>query len=181
MQPDLKKSLQIIKPKTKNLLGIDVSTNAIRLVELSYVGSDYKVEACVHIPLNTPISDDLITATLKQAVEQARCKTKNVAIALAHSAIIFKEIKTASGLSDQEIEDFLQFNIEKYIDEPADSISFDYQLIEAPIKADEHMMLRLIAVRRERVEKCLKLLQEANLCPKIIDIDSYALERAARQ
>ncbi|CAL7961935.1 hypothetical protein GAMM_20001 [Gammaproteobacteria bacterium] len=30
-------------------------------------------------------------------------------------------------------------------------------------------------------KKCIKLLRAANLCPKIVDIDSYALERAIRR
>jgi len=84
-------------------------------------------------------------------------------------------------LSEEEIEAFLQFNIEKYIGESANSISFDYQIIETPIRIDECVMLRLITVRRERVEKCIKLLRAANLYPKIVDIDSCALERAVRR
>jgi type IV pilus assembly protein PilM len=177
----LKKILQNIKPKAKGLLGIDITANAIRLVKLSCFGSNYQVEVCVNITLDLHPSDDLIIATLKKALKQAQCSAKNAAVALAHSAIIFKEIKIASGLSDKEIEAFLQFNIEKYIGESANSISFDYQIIKTPIKTADYVILRLITVRRERVEKCIKLLCAADLCPKIVDIDSYALERAIRR
>jgi type IV pilus assembly protein PilM len=125
--------------------------------------------------------DDLVITALKEMFAQTQIKTKNAAIALSHSAIIFKEIEIAPGLSNQEIENFLHFNVEKYTGESAKNISFDYQIIETKGKIDEHITLRLITVRRERVEKCIKLLQEVNLYPKIIDIDSYALERSIRQ
>jgi len=43
------------------------------------------------------------------------------------------------------------------------------------------MTIRLIAVRRERVEKCVRLLSAASFYPRIIDVDSYALERVVRR
>lgn len=177
----IKKILQIIKPKTKSLLGIDINADSIRLVELSRLGSNHQIETCINMPLTASMPDDLVVTALKETLAQTQIKTKNTAIALSHSAIIFKEIEIVPGLSNKEIENFLHFNIEKYAGEPANNISFDYQLIETGAKTDEHITLRLITVRRERVEKCIKLLQEANLYPKIIDIDSYALERAVRQ
>jgi type IV pilus assembly protein PilM len=177
----IKKILQIIKPKAKSLIGIDINADSIRLVELSRFGSNYQVEACINIPLAASASDDLVSTTLKEVFAQTQIKTKNVAVALSHSAIIFKEIEIVPGLSNKEIEDFLQFNIEKYIGEPANNISFDYQIVETPRKSNEHITLRLITVRRERVEKCIKLLQASDLCPTVIDIDSYALERTIRR
>lgn len=177
----IKKILQTIKPKAKSLLGIDINADSIRLVELSCLGSNYQVETCINMPLTASMPDDLVITVLKEMFAQTQIKTKNAAVALSHSAIIFKEIEIVPGLSNKEIEDFLHFNIEKYIGEPANSISFDYQIIDTKGKIDEHITLRLITVRRERVEKCIKLLQETNLRPKIIDIDSYALERSIRQ
>ena len=177
----INKILQIIKPKPKSLLGIDINADSIRLVELSRFGSNYQVETCINMPLAASASNDFVITVLKEIFAQTQIKTKNAAIALSHSAIIFKEIEIAPGLSNKEIESFLHFNIEKYIGEPANNIGFDYQIIETRAKTYEHITLRLITVRRERVEKCIKLLLEANLYPKIIDIDSYALERAIRQ
>lgn len=178
----IKKLLQIIKPKTKSLLGIDITTNSIRLVELSLLGpNNYQVEACINVALDTPASNDLIAKELKKIFSHTRFKTKNVAVALSHSAIIFKEIKIASELTNKEIEDFLLLNIEKYIGEPINNLSFDYQIIKPTIKTDEHTVLKLITVRRERVEKYIELLKAINLYPKIVDIDSYALERVIRK
>lgn len=165
----IKKIIQKLKPNTKRLLGIDIHTNLIRLVELSYSGLDnYQVEACVNIAKN---------------FELMRFKTKNAAIALAHSVSIFKEIKITASLTDEEIEDFLQFNMEKYIGESANNLSFDYHIIKQATNAttDEQTIVRLTAVRREHVEKQVKLLRMAGFCPKVVDVNSYALERVVRR
>lgn len=158
--------------KTKSLLGIDIRTNSIRFVELSSFGNSYKVKMCSNIA-----SGDI--TELKKILKQAKSKTKNVAVALSHSAIIFKELEIEQRLSDKELEDFLKFNIEKYIGEPTANISFDYQVINNAV--DGSITIRIIAVRRERIEKYINMLQNADLCLKIIDIDSYALERVVRR
>ncbi|EKE01667.1 MAG: type IV pilus biogenesis protein PilM [uncultured bacterium] len=177
----IKKIFQSFKPKIKHLLGVDLSSNSIRLVELSGFGSGYQVEACINIALDTSASDDVVIEALKKTFEQKLIKTKNVAVALPHAAIVFKEIKIASGLTDKEIENFLQFNMEKYVGETAENISFDYQIIEMPIKNGGQMALQLVVARREHVEKLIKPLWAVNLSPRVVDVDSSALERAVRR
>lgn len=175
----IKKLLQHIKSKAK-MVGVDVNSHSIRLVELSNFGSKYKVEKCMSISLSVNASDEVVVAELKNAFTQLQL-TKNIAIALPHSAIYFQEIKIEQNLSEQELEDFLRFNIEKYTNESASNINFDYQIIKSPKQIDDGILVRLIAVRHEQVEKSMKLLQSADLYPKIIDVDSYAIERVVRK
>ena len=177
----IKKILHSIKSKPKCLLGVDINANSIRLVELSITKSNYQIETCINTMLTSPMSDDMVAVKLKGILQQTRPKTKDVAVALSHSAIIFKEVKVAPELSNKELTAFLQFNLEKYIGESADNVSFDYQSIRQPQQKGKRTILQLIVARRDRVEKYIKLLQAANLCPKVIDIASYALERIARQ
>lgn len=170
----------IIRPKVSGLVGIDINANSIRLVEISYFESNYQVEACINIALENPTSDKMIITALKKIIEQNSLKTKDAAVALSHTTVIIKEIEVEKGLTDKEIEDFLQFNIERYTGELTSNISFDYYTIDTPVKTSPHIILRLIMIRREYVEECVKLLQATSLCPKIADIDSYALERVVR-
>jgi type IV pilus assembly protein PilM len=176
-----KKSLHIFKPKIKRLLGVDIRTFSIHLVELSCFESNYQVEASESLMLDTAVSDDVVIDELKKKLRQRQGAPPNVVSALPHSAIIFKEVKIDRGLTDKEIENFLQFNMEKHTGKAANNISFDYQIIETPSAIKKRVMLRLIVAQREQIEKRTKLLRAANLCPKIIDIDSYALERAVRR
>jgi type IV pilus assembly protein PilM len=175
----IRKILQKIKSKAK-MVGVDINSNSIRLVELSNFGSGYKVEKCMSVALAANASDSVIVAALKSIFAQLQL-TKNVAIALPHSALFFHEIKIEQNLSERELEDFLQFNIEKYTNESASNINFDYQIIKSPKQINDDILVRLIVVRCEQIEKSIKLLQQADLYPKIIDVDSYAVERVVRK
>ena len=173
----LKKILRSFKPKPQRLLGIDLNSHAIRLVELSFSQGNYQVETWANITL--PLIE-MNGTKLSTIIQQSKTTTKIAAIALSHSEIIFKEIKVISGLSPKKLNTFLQFNMEKYIGTTADSVSFDYHLVQQVTTKEKHILLQLAAARRERIVQYLQLLQAANLSPKIIDVNSCALERIVR-
>jgi len=167
--------------KSTRLLGIDIRQNFIRLVGLSYVDSKYWIEACVNLELaNLVISDEIIVSAIKNILRQISSKNKSVAIALSHTVVVCKEIQVACDLSPKDIDEFLRFNFAEHMGESKKNINFDYQAIETTMATNNLIKLQTVAVRQERAEKLVKLLQAANLCPKIIDVDVYALERAIR-
>jgi len=177
----IKKPLFSFWRKVDRLLGIDIGQNFVRLVELSYCNSGYQVEACLNIELNDDKgSDEAIVAVIENMLKQNPSKTKDTAVALSHSVVIFKEIKVDADLSAEETIEFLQFNLAEYVGETKNDISFDYQVVDSQTKTNNNVTLRLIAARRERIKKLVKLLQAVNLNSKIIDVDVYALERAVR-
>lgn len=166
---------RFIKPKP--LLGIDVSQNSVRILELSKNKKGCIIETCVLVPLLQNQPDDInnITATLKLALKNHRSKTQSAIIDLSYSAIIRKTITIPTSMTSQEIGEFITLNLEQYIGIPKTQISFDYQITE---KNRINTTIDLIAVRKERVEKCQTILAAVNLKPKIIDIDAFALARA---
>lgn len=164
--------LKLIQPKP--LLGIDVSQNSIRILELNKNGDT--IETCVLVPLLKNHADETnnIIATLKIALANSQTTTREAIIALSYSAIIHKTITIPTSLNDKEIAKFLNLNLEKYIGIPPTQISFDYHIAE---KTGTNTTIDLIAVRKERIEKCKTILAAVNLKPKIIDIDAFALAR----
>lgn len=176
----IKTILSGIKPKTKSLLGIEINTHSIRVAELSVYKSTYQVEACISITKNTPITDKVVTETLKNIAASRSIGTKNTATAISHSLVTFKEISIEHKLTKKEIDELLKLNIEKYIGISENNISFDYQAINTSSKTGDRTILQLTAVPREHIEKHTKVLLEADFYPKIIDINSCALERIAR-
>lgn len=160
--------------KPKSLLGIDVSQNAVRILELNKNGDTIETYALVPLFQNQADETSNIIATLKAALENSQSKTAAAIIALSYSAIIHKTITVPTSLNDREIAEFLALNLEKYISIPQAQISFDYQVAE---KTPANTTIDLIAVRKERIEKCKNILAAVNLKPKIIDIDVFALAR----
>lgn len=163
-----------MKMKKTYLLGLDIRQNFVRLTALSYCNARYQIEACEYSQLHGCEITEVATITLiKKLLSKISFKIKDVALALAHSEVVFKEVKVDSGLSAEEIGDFLQFNLAEQ--------NFDYYPVGGEAKSGEsEKTVRLVAARGELIERGLKLLRAVGLKPKIIDVDIYALERAAR-
>ena len=167
--------------RNNSLLGIDIKQGFIRLVELSYRNHQYQLEYCANFTLEHCLtSEEEVIRTLKNILNKVQLKSKNGAIALVHSEVVTKEVEVNSNLSSEEIVEFLGFNIERYVSGTKDSISFDYQAIGDGAKENGCKTLQLVAVQEERADKLVNLLKSVNLSPKIIDLDIYALERAAK-
>ena len=167
--------------RSSHLLGIDIRQNFIRLVELSYRDSKYRVEACINLELaESGRSDKAVISAIKSILQQISPKTEEVAIALSHTVAVFKELQVTAGLSSKEIREILRFNFIEQLGETKGSFDFDYQVTEEVVTTDNLVKLQAVAVRHTCVEKWVKLLRVAKLFPKIIDVDIYALERAIR-
>jgi Tfp pilus assembly PilM family ATPase len=173
--------------KPKRLLGIDITANAIRLIELSYPRpNNYKIEACLNIALEAHCSEDVIIEKLKEIAAKNLIKTRDTAIALSHAAVIFKELDISFALTAKEIIEFLKFNIKKHLSESGElgeadeligNINFDYY-IDPATKTKQHAKIKVFATKSFQVARYLEILKKANFCPKIIDINSYAAARA---
>ena len=165
--------------KPFRLVGVDIRQNFIRLVGLSGGDFGYQIEMGVNLELqDAEISDEVIASAIKSTLRQASPKFKQAAVALSHTAIIFKEFQVPVELSRKEINKFLHFHFAECAKEySAGDLGFDCQVTEA---GNDSFRLQAVAVRRAHADKWVKLLLKAGLYSEILDIDIYAIERAIR-
>ena len=171
------------KRKKTALLGIDISSTSIKLLELSKNGDQYKVEAQAVEPLPADavveknIQDaEAVSEAIKKAIKRTNTKAKFAAVAVAGSAVITKSIQMPASLSDKELEEQIQLEADQYIPYPLDEINLDFQVIGPSEKAPDMNDILLAASRSENVEIRTAALDMANLTAKIVDVEAYTIE-----
>src|SRR5690625_1690899 len=99
--------LSFLDTRTKPVLGLDISSTSVKLLELSRQGDRYRVENYAGRPLppNAAVEKDIndaeaVAHVMKAMVKQSKTKFKNTAVAVAGSAVITKVIDMPAGLSD---------------------------------------------------------------------------------
>lgn len=109
----------------KPLLGVDITSSTVKLLELSKSGSGYKVESYMVKPLppnavvEKAIKDtEALAEVMRKVVVQAKVKNKNAAVAVAGSAVITKVVEMPADLSDEAIESQLAVEADQYIPYP---------------------------------------------------------------
>ena len=170
------------------LFGVDVSSSAVKVVQLSKSGKSYKVEyyGVDPLPANAVVEKnitevDRVSAAISNAVRRAGIKRKNAAIAVSGSAVITKTINMPSDLSEDELEEQLSLDANQYIPYPIEEVSLDFSIL-GPVENSPELSHVLIACSRsENVDVCVEALEGAGLTPAIIDVESFAIEAAYDQ
>lgn len=164
------------------LLGLDVSSSSVKLVELGQDRSGRLVlENCAIVPLERGwIADgniekfDEVADAVRRLVKKSGTKTKNVAMALPPSAVITKKIVLPGELSEQELELQVETEANQYIPFPLDEVSLDFCIVGPSANASGDVEVLIAASRREKVQDIQGLAEAAGLKPVIVDVESYA-------
>jgi type IV pilus assembly protein PilM len=164
------------------LLGLDISSSSVKLVELGHnKAGDLVLERCAIVPLERGwITDgniekfDEVADAMRRVVKKSGTKTRNVAMALAPSAVITKKIVIPGGLSDQELELQVETEANQYIPFPLDEVSLDFCIVGPSAASAGDIEVLIAASRREKVQDIQGLAEAAGLKPIIMDVESYA-------
>jgi type IV pilus assembly protein PilM len=167
------------------VLGVDISTAAIKLLELSWSGSRYKVESYAVSPLpldavvDKSINDvDVIANAIKAAVKQSGTKTKKASVAVAGSSVMTKIISMPATLSEDEMEDQILVEADQYVPYSLDEVNLDFEVQGITENDPEMVDVLLAASRRENVEDRVEALAKAGLEASIVDVEAFAMENA---
>ena len=176
-----------LKRNKPRILGIDISSTSIKLVELAKTDKGYRVEslAVEPLPANAVVEKNIqdveaVGETLQKALKKSGSKCKFTAVAVAGSAVITKIITMPSTLTENDMEMQIELEADQYIPYPLEEINLDFQIL-GPTKGNpETVDVLLAASRSENVELRTAATSIAGLVTKIVDIEAYTIENAAR-
>ncbi|MEO8655421.1 MAG: pilus assembly protein PilM, partial [Ramlibacter sp.] len=169
------------------LLGLDISSSSVKLVELGRDKAGRLVlERCAIEPLERGwITDgnvekfEEVAEAMRRVVKKSGTRTRNVAMALPPSAVITKKIILPGGLSEQDLEVQVEAEANQYIPFSLDEVSLDFCVVGPSSTSAGDVEVLIAASRKEKVQDRQGLAEAAGLKPIIVDVDSYASRVAA--
>ncbi|MFL0801493.1 MAG: pilus assembly protein PilM [Agarilytica sp.] len=177
--------LEIFNKKQKPLLGLDISSTSVKMLEISRQGDSYRVEnyAVKPLPANAVVEKNIndpevVAQVVKALVQSARTKVKDSAVAVAGSSVITKLIEMPGDLNEEAMEMQISLEADQYIPYPLEEVAIDFDIQGVSEKNPEQVEVLLAACRRENVDSRASILEMADLHPKVVDVEAYTLERA---
>ncbi len=177
--------LDIFNKKQKPLLGLDISSTSVKMLEISRQGDSYRVEnyAVKPLPANAVVEKNIndpevVAQVVKAVVQSCRTKVKDAAVAVAGSSVITKLIEMPGDLGDEAMEMQISLEADQYIPYPLEEVAIDFDIQGVSEKNPEQVEVLLAACRRENVDSRASILEMADLNPKVVDVEAYTLERA---
>ncbi len=153
------------------LVGLDVSGNTARLVELQKTQQNYRVTACTAVTATNAV------LALQQLRQQYHKKIK-AAAAIPYSKTLIKTISLDAALTELEIQRYLQANIQKYTGIAAANLNMDFEILGPNAKYTDQIDIEVVATKKDQVVDRLTMAQKAKIKITALDVDIFALQRA---
>ena len=175
--------LRLYRKPSKGLIGVDISSTSVKLLELSVKNGRYWVESYALVPLpegsvveKNILNPEAIGDALGRALNLANVQSNAAAIAIPTSMVISKTIEMDADMTDDEREVQIRMDAEQYIPFPLDEVSLDFEVLPDRLANPNRINVLLVATRLENVEARSEVLELAGLTPKIADVESFAME-----
>jgi len=170
--------------KKKPLVGLDIGSGAIKLVQLAHTGKGYQLQKFGVKILDSELIVDgtimdagRVISMIRELVEEQSLKTKDVAFSVSGHAVIVKKIQLAA-MPEDELEESIKWEAEQYIPFDINDVNIDFHILGIPEGEEEsdQMDVLLAAVKREKLSEYSSIVMEAGLRPVIVDVDAFTLE-----
>jgi type IV pilus assembly protein PilM len=178
--------VSLLSRKKPVILGLDISSTSVKLLELEKDGNNYRVQSLAVEPLpdNAVVEKNFqdveaIGETIQKAVKRSGTKARLAAVAVAGSAVITKIINMPANLSESELEQQIQLEADQYIPYPLEEINLDFEVIGPTANNPESVDVLLAASRSENIETRTDALDIGGLTAKIVDVEAYTVENVA--
>lgn len=169
----------------QSMIGIDVSSSACKVLELSKADDHIRVEryAVEPLPQNSVVEHAIteveqVAQAVERAVKRSGTRCKHAAVAVAGAHVITKTIKMPSNLSDAELQTQIEMEADHYIPYPLDEVNMDYQVLGASEDNADEIEVLMAACRKEIVDDYVAVIEGPGLTPAVVDIETYAMENA---
>lgn len=167
---------------SKALIGLDISSSAVKLVELAEANSkQYRLERYAIEPLpRDAVTDGNITSleavaeAIRRAWKRLGSGTRQVALALPAPSVITKKIFLPAGLREVEMEVQVESEANQYIPFAIDEVNLDFQVLGYVPGSEDEVEVLIAASRKEKVEDRVAAAEAAGLRALVMDVESFA-------
>jgi type IV pilus assembly protein PilM len=168
--------------KKKEVIGLDIGSSSIKMVELKEDKNGYKLQNLAISPLPPEAIVDgalmdsaTIIDTIRDVIAASKTKSKDVVTSVSGHSVIVKKI-SLPFMTEAELEESIQWEAERYIPFDINDVNIDFQIFGSTQENPETMDVVLVAAKKDIINDYVSVIMESGLNPVIIDLDSFALE-----
>lgn len=169
----------------KSVLGLDIGSHSIKLIELIHERSEFRLLSAGSIPTppkaissSLPADQEAAAVAIKQLIKETGAKSDSVNIALPESQVFTRVIEVPQ-LSSRELASAISWEAEQYIPLPLEQVNLDFTVLrDGKETGTNKMEVLLVAGPKNLLEKYLMILEMAELIPLAVETEIVATSRA---
>ena len=170
---------------SKSVVGLDIGSSSVKAVELSRRGRSKEFElthlGVALLPAEAIVQGAFLNSSaivegIREAIEKAKIRTKNVAAAVSGHSVIVKKVSLPVMTRD-ELDEQIRWEAEQYIPFDVNEVNLDFQILNSG-GGEGQMEVLLVAAKKDLVDDYVQVIREAGLVPAAIDVAAFAVENA---
>jgi type IV pilus assembly protein PilM len=170
--------------KSKSIVGLDIGSFALKLVELKAKkkGSETRYELLSigyePVPYQSIVEGSIMDSmAVAEAIQHifydSKAKSNRIAFNVSGSSVIVKRIEV-QRLNPDEMHEHILWEARPHIPFTPDEVNIDYEIIESADVPPNRVAVILAAVRKEKLNDYLNVITSASKTADIVDLDSFA-------
>jgi len=169
--------------KSKNLVGLDIGSSAIKLVELKDVkGGGYRlVKSGLETLSPEAIVDgaimdaSLVVDTVNRLATALNVRNSDFGTSLSGHSVIIKKI-SLPAMSPEELGESIRWEAEQYVPFDINDVNLDYVVLDSG--AGDTMDVLLVAVKKDKIGDYTSVISQSGRNPMLVDVDAFAIQNA---
>ena len=167
-----------------DFFGLDIGTNAVRVVQLSRTGAGWSLVLYGYTPVDSKITSGdspearrRLGEAIMTAVGQAGIRTSNVAIGLPSNKT-FSTVIDVPKVSEQELKAMMKYQVDQYIPMSSDEAEVDWVLLGESLHAQNQYEVLLTSTSKTYAEERLELVEGLGFNVIAEEPDAIAMVRS---
>jgi type IV pilus assembly protein PilM len=174
----------VLFSRPKGLVGLDIGSSAIKLVELKEKKGEFYLQRLGVEPLSPEaivdgsiMDSSLVVDAIHKLNDQTKVKTTNYATSLSGHSVIIKKIQLPA-MPAEELAESIQWEAEQYIPFDINDVRLDYVVLQEGEPGRDNMEVLLVAVKRDKVNDYVSVISQTGKTPVLVDVDAFAVQNA---
>lgn len=172
------------KSSRGRMLGIDLGTTSVKVLEFSRSGRSLVVERYGYEPLTPGVIIDhkikdveAVATSVRRAIKKSGSKAKRASVCVPSGNVITKLISIQSDLDERELESVVEMEADRVVPYSLDEVNIDFMPLGKSASNPGEDDVQIVVCRKTVVEDLVTVLGEVDIEPAIIDVDTFTLSR----
>jgi len=169
--------------RKKTTIGLDIGSGLIKVVVIDHGRGEPELTKVAIMPLPADaivegevMDPGIVTDAVRNAIESAGIKTKEIVTAVGGRDVIIKKIQI-ERVREKQARELMRWEAEQHVPFDMESVELDFQILDPDADGME-MSVLLVAAKRDLIESKMHLITDAGLRPTVVDVDAFALHNA---
>jgi type IV pilus assembly protein PilM len=175
----------VIFSRAKGVIGLDIGSSAVKLVELKERKSgEFHLQRVGIEPLSPEaivdgsiMDSSLVVEAIQKLAEETGAKNPNFATSVSGHSVIIKKIQVPAMPPD-ELDESIHWEAEQYIPFDINDVRLDYVVLSQGGAGHENMEVLLVAVKRDKVNDYVSVISQCGKTAAMVDLDAFAVQNA---